>query len=170
MPRDKVRLWTWNAPRELAAQLVADKQLTNFEIARRAGVSDSQLNRWKLAPEFASRVTEHVATFRASITTTGLALRENRIAAKKARAAALWQVIGQRAEVYGHGEPQYNPFTGLPLLDKKTNAPIVVPIPGGDTGMVVRQPRTAGVQFSVDGVLLARLSALEEEIAIEMGD
>jgi hypothetical protein len=36
--------------------------------------------------------------------------------------------------------------------------------------MVVRQPRTAGVQFSVDGVLLASLSALEEQIAIEMGD
>ena len=161
MPRDKVRPWTWNASRELAAQLVADKQLTNFEIARRAGVSDSQLNRWKLAPEFASRVTEHVATFRASITTTGLARRENRIAAKKARAAALRRVIRQRAEAYGHGEPQYNPVTGVPLLDKKTNAPIVVPIPGGDTGMVVRQPRTAGVQFSVDGVLLARLSALE---------
>jgi hypothetical protein len=170
MPRDKVRPWTWNAPRELAAQLVADKQLTNFEIARRAGVSDSQLNRWKLAPEFASRVTEHVATFRASITTTGLALRENRIAAKKARAAALERVMRQRAEVYGGGEPQYNPVTGLPLLDKKTNAPIVVPIPGGDTGMVVRQPRTAGVQFSVDGVLLARLSELEEQIAIEMGE
>jgi hypothetical protein len=170
MPRDKVRPWTWNASRELAAQLVADKQLTNFEIARRAGVSDSQLNRWKLAPEFASRVTEHVATFRASITTTGLARRENRIAAKKARAAALRRVIRQRAEAYGHGEPQYNPVTGVPLLDKKTNAPIVVPIPGGDTGMVVRQPRTAGVQFSVDGVLLAELSALEEQIAIEMGD
>ena len=111
MPRDKVRLWTWNAPRELAAQLVADKQLTNFEIARRAGVSDSQLNRWKLAPEFASRVTEHVATFRASITTTGLALRENRIAVKKARAAALERVMRHRAEVYGRGEPQYNPVT-----------------------------------------------------------
>src|SRR6202035_6009868 len=96
MPRDKVRPWTWNASRELAAQLVADKQLTNFEIARRAGVSDSQLNRWKLAPEFASRVTEHVATFRASITTTGLALRENRIAAKKARAGRM--AAGHTAE------------------------------------------------------------------------
>jgi hypothetical protein len=155
MPRDKVRPWTWNASRELAAQLVADKQLTNIEIARRAGVSDLQLNRWKLAPEFASRVTEHVATFRARITTTGLARRENRIA-KKARAAALRRVIRQRAEAYGHGEPLYNPVTGVPLLDKKTNAPIVVPIPGGDTGMVVQQPRTAGVQFSVDDVLLAR--------------
>jgi hypothetical protein len=71
----------------------------------------------------------------------------------------LRRLIRQRAEAYGHGEPQYNPVTGVPLLDKKTNAPIVVPIPGGDTGMVVRQPRTAGVQFSVDGVLLARLSA-----------
>ena len=58
----------------------------------------------------------------------------------------------------------------LRTLDKKTNAPIVVPIPGGDTGMVVRQPRKAGVQFSVDGVLLASISALEKEIAIEMGD
>src|SRR6202049_2266878 len=170
MPRDKIRPCTWNASRELAAQLVADKQLTNFEIAKRAGVSDAQLNRWKLAPEFASRVTEHVATFRARITTTGLARRENRIAAKKARAAAWRRVIRQRAEAYGHGEPPYNPVRGVPLLDKKTNAPIVVPIPGGDTGMVVRQPRTAGVQFPVDGVLLASLSALEEQIAIEMGD
>ena len=34
----------------------------------------------------------------------------------------------------------------------------------------MRQPRAAGVQFPVDGVLLARLSALEKEIAIEMGD
>src|SRR5580704_1247778 len=59
MPRDKVRPWTWNGSRELAAQLVADKQLTNFEIARRAGVSDSQLNRWKLRSRV--RFTRHRA-------------------------------------------------------------------------------------------------------------
>jgi hypothetical protein len=170
MPRDKVRPWTWNASRELAAQLVADKQLTNVEIAKRAGVTDSQLNRWKLTPEFAARADEHRATFRAGITTTGLALKENRIADKKERVAALQRVRQQRAEVCGQGEPLYNPVTGLPLIDKKTNAPIVVPIPGGDTGLVVRQPRAAGVQFSVDGVLLASISALEKEIAIEMGD
>ena len=123
MPRDKVRPWTWNASRELAAQLVADKQLTNFEIAKRAGVSDSQLNRWKLAPEFASRVTEHVATFRARITTTGLARRENRIAAKKARAAALRRVIRQRAEAYGHGEPQYNPVREFRFSTRKRMPP-----------------------------------------------
>jgi hypothetical protein len=169
MTRTKIKPWTWNASRELAAQLVADKQLTNLEIAKRAGVTDSQLNRWRLAPEFDSRVAEHVATFRARITTTGLALKENRIAAKKARAAALRRVIRQRAEAYRHGEPLYNRVTGLPLIDEKTNAPIVVPIPGGDTGMVVRESRTAGVQFSVDCGMLARLSALEEEIAIEMG-
>ncbi len=36
--------------------------------------------------------------------------------------------------------------------------------------MVVREPRTAGVQYSVDCRMLATLSALEEEIAIEMGE
>ena len=119
MPRDKVRLWTWNAPRELAAQLVADKQLTNFEIARRAGVSDSQLNRWKLAPEFASRVAEHVATFRASITTTGLALRENRIAAKKARAAALERVIRHRGKSTGVGSHSITPSRDFRFSTRK---------------------------------------------------
>ena len=36
MTRTKITPWTWNASRELAAQLVADKQLTNLEIAHRA--------------------------------------------------------------------------------------------------------------------------------------
>jgi hypothetical protein len=37
--------------------------------AKRAAFTDSQLNRWKLAPEFNSRVAEHVATFRTRIRT-----------------------------------------------------------------------------------------------------
>lgn len=90
MTRTKITPWTWNARRELAAQLIADNQLSNDQIAARIGVTPKTITLWKReAPEFAARIAEHVTTFRKNITAFGLVLKQNRIALLKARAATI---------------------------------------------------------------------------------
>jgi hypothetical protein len=172
--------WKWNQPRELAAQLCADGQLDNEVIASRCNVTASSYERWKQTPEFKARVAEHVALYRSRIETTGLALKQGRIEAKKARAALLRRVIRARAKHYarytpvdGLGHPLvYRDDTGEPILDPITlkPRPIVMIVPGGDTGLLVREEKTAGTHFSVDTGLLAELDTIERDIAIEMGD
>lgn len=161
---DSPQSWTWTEKRELAAQLVADDHLTNDQIAAKAGVTASQLERWKHFPEFSERVAEHVATFRANITKTGLAVKENRIQTKKARAAALRAVIRARAVAHD----VVRGWEGEPIIIKKTGKPIVVP--GGHTGMLVRDVGKYGEKYKVDTGLLAELRAIEVEIAIEVGE
>jgi hypothetical protein len=159
MTRTKITPWTWNASREQAAQLIADNQISNDQIAARIGVTPKTVTLWKReSPEFRARIAEHVATFRKNITTTGLVLKENRIALLKARAATI------RGMMLARGKQKC-----------MRNAP-------GETvmqkGIQVRTQKSIGSghfaekveEFAVDTAALAEERAILQQIATEMGD
>jgi helix-turn-helix protein len=54
----------WNPSKEAAAELVAAGELTIAEIAKRVGVSEKTIDRWKKRPEFQARVNGITANFR----------------------------------------------------------------------------------------------------------
>jgi len=54
----------WNPSKEAAAELVAAGELTIAEIAKRVGVSEKTIDRWKKRPEFQARVEGITANFR----------------------------------------------------------------------------------------------------------
>lgn len=51
----------WTGKRTEAALLVAQDELSNEEIAKRAGITRQGLDKWKRAPEFQERVEELLA-------------------------------------------------------------------------------------------------------------
>jgi hypothetical protein len=67
--------WTWTDERERAAQLVADGQRTNDQIAVECGVAGRSLRDWKRCPEFRERVRRYLAEYRAKLAVEGLALK-----------------------------------------------------------------------------------------------
>src|ERR1700730_16230228 len=85
--------WTWTAEHERAAQLVADGQRTNDQIAVECGVAGRSLREWKRCPEFRERVRQHLAEYRAKLAVEGLALKSNRIALLMGRAAILRGIV-----------------------------------------------------------------------------
>jgi DNA-directed RNA polymerase specialized sigma24 family protein len=58
------RSWQWNPSTETAVSLVAQGRLSIREIAKRVGVSEKTIDRWKQRPAFRARVDEIVANFR----------------------------------------------------------------------------------------------------------
>ncbi len=110
----------WTGRREEAALLVAQDDLTNEEIAARLGVTRRSLQVWKEAPEFAARVRELVTAMAEAVKGQGIAERQNRVAALNDRWEKLHGVIAARAkEMAG--------------------------VPGGDTGLLVREVRLVKV-------------------------
>ena len=146
--------WKWTTRRERAAQLVADDQLTDTEIALQCGVTQRQLERWKKVPEFQERVAAIVEAERQAILAKGIAEKRNRVDALNDRWQRMRQVIDERAE-----------------------DPDMAKVPGGRTGLLVREFKQIGTgpdatmveEFHLDAALLKESREHEKQAAQELG-
>lgn len=144
--------WTQNAL--IAAQLVAEGDLTQHQIAERADIARSTLYEWRKNPEFTVRVAEIREEFRQAIRSRGIAIIEKRIEAQNDRWRKLQRVISARAE-----DPAYHE------------------VAGGDTGLLGRVAKWVGtgdnrefvVEFELDAALLREIRELEKQTAQELG-
>ncbi len=150
--RTNANAFQWTRTRERAALLVSEDALTDREIADRCRIHPATLERWKKRSEFAARVQQHVAAFREKIRAEGLVNRQNRVDALNDRWERMQRVIMARAEEH-------------------------CAIPGGDTGLLVKQKKSVGFgehnqiveEYAVDTGLLKELRAHEEQAAKELG-
>jgi hypothetical protein len=110
----------WSAKVERAALLVAKDEQTDVEIAKACTISDRTLDRWKRHPEFAARVQDHRDAWRQEFKDRGIAEKQNRIDAQTDRHRRMLAVIEARAQEHAD-------------------------VPGGDTGLLVRQVKVVKV-------------------------
>lgn len=142
----------WTKQRVRAAQLVADDDLPDVQIAAAVGRSKKWLEEQKLHPEFHARVVAIVAETAAALKNKGIVERQNRIDAYNDRWERMQRIIAERS---------------VAMADDA---------PGGATGLLVRLSRTLGrgpdtqivEEYSVDTALLAELRATERQAAQEL--
>jgi hypothetical protein len=145
----------WTHRRQKAAQLVADDDLTDVQIAAALGRSKKWLEEQKQDDRFAQRVAEIRDATRAELLEHGIAVKALRMQQKDERWRLLQQVRQARAE-----------------------DPESATIPGGKTGLVIVQFKAIGAgrdqvvyrEYAVDTATLAAELALEESAAKEMGE
>ncbi len=88
MQRNATMLTAWQ---QRAAELLADDELTDVEIAARVGLKDrTQLWRWKRQPAFAAYVEALREAFRRRMLTEGIADKARRVRALNGAAEALF--------------------------------------------------------------------------------
>ncbi len=168
---DPTRNFTWNPARVRAAELLAADTATDEAIAVSVAVSRRTLGLWKRIPAFAARIEERRAAQRAAIEDEGIADKRRRIACLNERHGLMARVIAARAQEHAA-------------------------VPGGDTGLLVREPKLVKVydvkhgrsggaaddealtptgrvqivhEYAVDTALLAELRATEKQAAQEAG-
>jgi hypothetical protein len=135
-----------------AALLVAEDAQTDEQIASECGVTKRTLERWKKIASFIAAVEAHKTRWRAEIDAQGIANRQNRVDALQDRWERMRAVIEARAEEHAD-------------------------VPGGKTGLLVRQIKSVGFgqnnqtveEYAVDTALLKELRAHEQQAAQELG-
>lgn len=145
---------TLSANQIQAAQMLADGSFTVAEIAEQIGVKDRTIYRWQKDPEFQSTLNRHRDVLEAAILQEGIARKAQRIKRYAERLAKLDQVIEERGN------------------DRQ-----MAGIPGGTTGLIVRQIKSIGVgahnreveEFVVDTGTLREIRELEKQAAQELG-
>lgn len=145
---------TLSANQIQAAQMLADGSFTVAEIAEQIGVKDRTIYRWQKDPEFQATLNRHRDALEAAILQEGIARKAQRIKRYAERLAKLDQVIEERGN------------------DRQ-----MVNIPGGTTGLIVRQLKSIGVgahnreveEFVVDTGTLREIRELEKQAAQELG-
>ncbi len=144
----------WTVRREEAAALLAADELTDEEIAARAGVTRRQLTNWKRHPDFAARIQAIARRIGDLAARHAIARRERRIRALNDDWLGLERVVAARA-----ADPEHRKA------------------PGGDTGLLVRRIKSIGSgdnareveEFELDAVLLRERLELAKQAAIETG-
>lgn len=136
---------------EAAAVLLAEDLLSDERIAAKVGVSRSCLAKWKLQETFCVRVSEVSEMLTEQALAHGLARQERRLGALQRRHSELLRVIEERAA-----------------------DPALAGVPGGSTGLIVRQAvlaggRLVGYEYAVDVGTIRELRAIEEQVAKELG-
>jgi hypothetical protein len=135
--------------------LLAEDDLTDEQIAARVGVHRVTLATWKQHADFRAKVDELAAEFEQSFLRIGIARKRRRIAALNDRHQRMCRVIEERA-----ADPS--------MLD----------VPGGETGLLVRQLKVVGQgphaqtveEYAVDTGLLSELRQTEKQMAQEVGE
>jgi len=155
----KPRPFAWTKTRETAAFLVADDRLKDEEIAAKVGVTGRQLDRWKVHPEFAERVREHVAAWKAEIRRRGLAIKERRVESLIRDFEATEVIVQERGKQLDQEL--------LPDDERSAYAG------GARTGFIARdwkgKDATAPV-YQFDAALMRERRELRRQIAVELGD
>lgn len=143
-----------NKRREQGALLLAEDRYPDRVIAEKLGISEQSLNKWKKEENFAARVAEITVAYADRALKFGLARRERRL-----------QVLSDL-----HERVQT-------VIDERASDASMVSVPGGGTGLLVRNVKSVGKgegcqivnEYTVDTSLLRELRAIEEQIAKELG-
>jgi transcriptional regulator with XRE-family HTH domain len=146
--------FAWSNRSVVAAQLLAEGNLRQDEVAERVNVHRNTLLRWLKSSEFTNRIDSIVDEHRKAVRRRGLAILERRVDALNDRWLALHRVIQERAK-----------------------DPSLADIPGGQTGLVVRTVRAIGKGenferielYEVDTGLLNEIRQHEKQAAQELG-
>jgi hypothetical protein len=134
--------------------MLAEDRYPDERIAELCEVSRATLARWKADGSFSARVDEITALYSDRALKFGLARRERRL-----------QVLSDVHERV------------LTLIDERASDASMVSVPGGSTGLLVRNVKSVGKgegcqivnEYTVDTSLLRELRAIEEQIAKELG-
>lgn len=141
---------TLSARQETAARLIAEDEVSDEKIADAVGVARSTLSRWRQEPAFRQRVTEHIATIREQVLSSGWARVDKRI-------GLLAKNINRVERIIGENE----------------NHPDVIDRPGASTGLIFREvtPGRFGdvVTYKVATNLLAEQRAALRDLAQQAG-
>jgi len=145
--------------RERAAQLVAEDRLPDSEIAAAIPIGRGTLGRWKLEPDFQAMVTAHKTELRAGVVRRGIASKQERLDDLSELRRRAWQFAEARAQ----HEREY-----------MAKHPTATPLPGAETGLVIRRWKVAGgvkvEEYEFDTALTAELRAIGKQAAQELGD
>jgi hypothetical protein len=140
----------WSPERERAAILLATDDMGEMQIAETVGVHISTLWRWRQHPEFAARVGDHVGQLQASMLRYRIAKKRERIKDLNALYEKQLAVVAERAA-----------------------DPTMADVPGGSTGLMVRQLKVVGTvtveEYAVDTALLKEIRGTQEQAAKELG-
>lgn len=142
----------WDHPKEKAAELLAEGELAQKQIATECGVTPQTIWNWRQIPEFQDRVNERLEEIRVEVRRHGVAIVERRVSRIDDTWKRLQRVIAARA------------------ID-------MVGVPGGETGLLVRKRKMLGSgpmayeveEYEVDTGLLAELREHEKQASQELG-
>lgn len=143
MSQNESKNW-WTEIRIRAAQLVAEGELTDLQIAESLAVSRQSITRWKAEPMFRDRVNEIVIDLAEALAAKGIRLRENRLRNLQTRVDKMMALIEARA---------------LDLAE----------VTGGETGLLVRDYKHGGTVYKFDAALLREMREHEKQAAQELG-
>lgn len=162
MKTDEERFW--NRARTLAAQLVAEDELTDVEIAKRCKHERNWLAQLKNDVRFRARVKFTIEQLRAAIADRGIVERRNRVDAANER----WEELKQRKRVLES------------LIRARAEDPLNRDVAGGTTGLLARTVKAIGHGgvdvWELDSALLSELRGIdalllahEKQAAQELG-
>lgn len=144
----------WNKPRLEAAQLLAEDELTDDEIAQKISVDRKTLYNWRQHPDFTARIKGLVDELGNASRRYAIAHRNRRVRWLNDRVERMHSVIRDRAA-----------------------DPTMADVPGGPSGLMVRQVKVVGggdqarvvEEYYVDTALLKELREHEKQAAQELG-
>lgn len=136
------------------AAMLADGRYSAPEIAAECQISEKTVDRIKKQPQFQRFIDKTLAETERRILQRGIASRLRRVEAMNDR----WNRLRQ-------------------LIDERAADPAVTQVPGGRTGLLVREVKSVGAgenntlveEFAVDTGLLRELRELERQAAQELG-
>jgi len=173
---DEDRFWR-NRSRVLAAQLVAEDELTDAQIAEKCGHKRNWLATLKNDVRFRARVNFLIEQLRAAIADRGIVERRNRVDALNVRAddlrgrkRLLEKVIAERAEYAANVEATRRArYEATPEEDRAKRYPDGLPvIPGGATGVFAHGFKgVANIMvetWELDSALLAEIRGIDAEL------
>lgn len=145
MAQNDTENW-WTEKRIKAAQLVAEDELTDQQIAEALKIGRKTLSRWKIEPLFRERVKQIIVEMADALAAKGVRLRENRLKNLQARVDKMMALI----EARGSSEEMQD-------------------VAGGETGLLVREIKHLGFVFKFDAALLREMREHEKQAAQELG-
>lgn len=144
----------WTAERTQAAQLVAEGELTDGQIATAVGVVRQTIASWRRTPEFSERSEAISAEINAGLLKRAISHRERRVARQNDTWFRLQRLIAARAA-----------------------DPVMADVPGGSTGLMVARQKMLGsgdnailvTEYEFDAAVAKELRDLEKQAATELG-
>jgi hypothetical protein len=143
-----------NMRQTIAAQLLGEDRLPDRQIAEIVGISRRQLAKWKTLPDFKELINTHAKQYISQFTTEGLARKEKRLAVKNDIHDRLLTAIKERGD-----------------------DPDMEDVPGGTTGLVVKQYKAIGKgksfriieEYKIDTPVVRSILDLHEDVREELG-
>lgn len=143
-----------------AAAMIAEERLSQQDIAKKLGLSEYALSRWKRKyPEFRELIGRYRTNIAEEALNTAIARKDVRISKLNKMHAKIERIIDKRAE-------------------DAVNNPTFVGVAGADTGLIVHDRKCIGGAqfgemvdvFAVDTELIKRHDSILEQVAKEKGE